>query len=165
MLPIMAVEELEELKEWRLVSFKKIEAANLEYIFVELFSHGNCTFYNSISQYIQFLLNTGSFGDRFFSMKSSQLFQNCSRRTDFISQRTTLIQCLNSKGQNKVRVFLTILEKITAENINFKEASHLKLQQCSSLKRSNSYVLFEDKNVKMFSSMDMTLSPMQRKHI
>lgn len=46
--------------------FKKIEATNLEYEFLELLSHGNCTFYNSISQYIHFLLNTGSFADILF---------------------------------------------------------------------------------------------------
>lgn len=143
--------------------FKKIEAANLEYVFPELLSHGNCTFYNSLSQYIHFYLTLGLLGI-FFPLESFQPFENCSRRTDFISQRIALIRHLNSKGQNKVRVFLTTLEKMTAENINFEEKSHLKLQQCSSLKRSTSYVLFEEKNVKIFNSMSMTLSQMQ-KHI
>lgn len=49
MLRIMVVEGLEALKEWRLVSLKKIEAANLERVFLELLSHGNFTFQNSIS--------------------------------------------------------------------------------------------------------------------
>lgn len=35
------------------------------------------------------------------------------------------LHCLNSKVQHKVRVILTILEKITADSINFIEASHL----------------------------------------
>lgn len=48
-LPIMVVEGLEELKEWRLVPLKKkIETANLECVILELLSHGNCAFQNFI---------------------------------------------------------------------------------------------------------------------
>lgn len=45
----------------------KIEAANLEYVFLELLSHGNCAFYNSISQYIHCSLTLGLLGI-FFSL-------------------------------------------------------------------------------------------------
>lgn len=56
--------------------FKKIEATDLEYEFLELWSHGNCTFYNSVSQYIHFfLLNTGSFADILYLWKHLSHFK------------------------------------------------------------------------------------------
>lgn len=119
--------------------------------------------FSEFNNTIQFYLTLGLFWIIFFfffCMQASWPFQNGSRRSDFISQRIALIRCLNSKVQHKVRVILTILEKITADSINFVEASHLEQQQCLSLKRSNSYVLFRDKNIKIFGGVGMTLSQM-----
>lgn len=78
--------------------------------------------FSEFNNTIQFYLTLGLFWIIFFFYGSILAISEQFKKKWPHYQRNALIRCLNSKGQNRVRVFLTILEKITADIINFVEA-------------------------------------------